>query len=144
MDDDHALPTDLAECQQLLSAAMQLSTGYVFGAFGKDAAYWNLFVAMFLFSVANGSAFWRKSSYLVGKEGEVVASPLVTVVDDPLIRRAPGSRPRRIARPSASVRSSMRFTTAASVSSSSCSRCRMRSCRSPWCSARRFSCFRCR
>lgn len=46
-----------------------------------------------IFSVANGSAFWRKSSYLVGKEGEVVASPLVTVVDDPLIPRAPGSRP---------------------------------------------------
>ncbi|HMG54080.1 MAG TPA: metallopeptidase TldD-related protein [Kofleriaceae bacterium] len=46
-----------------------------------------------LFSVANGSSFWRKSSYLVGKEGEVIASPLVTVVDDPLIARAPGSRP---------------------------------------------------
>lgn len=46
-----------------------------------------------LFSVANGSSFWRKSSYLVGKEGELVASPLVTVVDDPLIPRAPGSRP---------------------------------------------------
>ena len=46
-----------------------------------------------VFSVANGSAFWRKSSYLVGKEGEVVASPLVTIIDDPLIARAPGSRP---------------------------------------------------
>jgi PmbA protein len=46
-----------------------------------------------IFSVANGSAFWRKSSYLVGKEGEVIASPLMTVVDDPLIPQAPGSRP---------------------------------------------------
>jgi PmbA protein len=46
-----------------------------------------------IFSVANGSAFWRKSSYLVGKEGEVIASPLVTIIDDPLIPRAPGSRP---------------------------------------------------
>jgi PmbA protein len=46
-----------------------------------------------VFSVANGSAFWRRSSYLVGKEGEVVASPLVTIVDDPLMPRAPGSRP---------------------------------------------------
>lgn len=46
-----------------------------------------------IFSVANGSAFWRKSSYLVGKEGEVIASPLLTIVDDPLIKRAPGSRP---------------------------------------------------
>ncbi len=46
-----------------------------------------------VFSVANGSAFWRKSSYLVGKEGQLVASPLVTIVDDPLIQRGPGSRP---------------------------------------------------
>ncbi len=46
-----------------------------------------------LFSVANGSSFWRKSSYLIGKEGELVASPLVTLIDDPLLPRAPGSRP---------------------------------------------------
>lgn len=46
-----------------------------------------------IFSVANGASFWRKSSYLVGKEGELVASPLVTITDDPLIPRAPGSRP---------------------------------------------------
>jgi PmbA protein len=46
-----------------------------------------------IFSVANGAAFWRKSSYLVGKEGELIASPLVTITDDPLIARAPGSRP---------------------------------------------------
>ncbi|HET9621660.1 MAG TPA: metallopeptidase TldD-related protein [Kofleriaceae bacterium] len=46
-----------------------------------------------VFTVANGSAFWRNSSYLVGKEGERVASELVTIVDDPLIPRATGSRP---------------------------------------------------
>lgn len=40
-----------------------------------------------------GSSIWRKSSYLVGREGTQVASSLVTVVDDPLIPRAPGSRP---------------------------------------------------
>ena len=40
-----------------------------------------------------GSSIWRKSSYLVGREGTQVASELVTVVDDPLIARAPGSRP---------------------------------------------------
>lgn len=39
-----------------------------------------------------GSAIWRKSSYLVGREGTKVASDLVTVVDDPLIPRGPGSR----------------------------------------------------
>jgi len=40
-----------------------------------------------------GSAIWRKSSYLIGREGTRVASDLVTVEDDPLILRAPGSRP---------------------------------------------------
>ncbi|HET9933285.1 MAG TPA: TldD/PmbA family protein [Polyangiaceae bacterium] len=39
-----------------------------------------------------GGAIWRKSSYLVEREGTVVASPLVTIVDDPLIPRAFGSR----------------------------------------------------
>jgi PmbA protein len=40
-----------------------------------------------------GGAIWRKSSYLVDREGTRVASDLVTVIDDPLIPRAPGSRP---------------------------------------------------
>jgi PmbA protein len=40
-----------------------------------------------------GSAIWRKASYLVGREGTRVASDAVSVVDDPLIPRAPGSRP---------------------------------------------------
>ncbi len=40
-----------------------------------------------------GSSIWRKSSYLVGREGTRVASDLVDIVDDPLIPRAPGSRP---------------------------------------------------
>lgn len=40
-----------------------------------------------------GSAIWRKSSYLLGREGTEVASSLVTIVDDPLLPRAPGSRP---------------------------------------------------
>lgn len=39
-----------------------------------------------------GNSIWRKSSYLVGREGTEVASSLVTIVDDPLIKRAPGSR----------------------------------------------------
>jgi PmbA protein len=40
-----------------------------------------------------GSSIWRKSSYLVGREGTRVASDLIDVVDDPLIKRGPGSRP---------------------------------------------------
>jgi PmbA protein len=46
-----------------------------------------------LLSVANGAAFYRGSSYLSSREGTKVASALVTIVDDPLIQRGPGSRP---------------------------------------------------
>jgi PmbA protein len=46
-----------------------------------------------LFSVISGGAIYRKSSYLIGREGTPVASDLVNVVDDPLIKRGPGSRP---------------------------------------------------
>ena len=41
----------------------------------------------------NGNAIWRRSSYLVDRLGTKVASDLVTIVDDPLLPRAPGSRP---------------------------------------------------
>jgi len=40
-----------------------------------------------------GSSIWRESSYLVGRKGTQVASDLVTVMDDPLLPKAPGSRP---------------------------------------------------
>jgi PmbA protein len=39
-----------------------------------------------------GSAIWRKASYLAGREGTRIASDLVTIIDDPLVPRAPGSR----------------------------------------------------
>ena len=42
---------------------------------------------------AMGGAIWRKSSYLAGREGTEVASPLLTLVDDPHLVRGPGSRP---------------------------------------------------
>jgi PmbA protein len=45
-----------------------------------------------LASCITGGAIWRKSSYLVDRLGTQVASKLVTVIDDPLIPRAPGSR----------------------------------------------------
>jgi PmbA protein len=40
-----------------------------------------------------GGSIWRKASYLMEREGTLVASALVSIVDDPLILRAPGSRP---------------------------------------------------
>jgi PmbA protein len=39
-----------------------------------------------------GGSVWRKSSYLAERLGTRIASDLVTVVDDPLIPRAPGSQ----------------------------------------------------
>jgi len=45
-----------------------------------------------LAGVISGGAIYRKASYLCGREGTVIASPLVNIVDDPLIDRAPGSR----------------------------------------------------
>ncbi len=39
-----------------------------------------------------GGSLYRKSSYLVDREGSVVASPLVTLLDDPTILRGFGSR----------------------------------------------------
>ncbi|MEO8876346.1 MAG: metallopeptidase TldD-related protein, partial [Polyangiaceae bacterium] len=47
----------------------------------------------FLAECISGGSIWRKSSYLLDREGTRVASDLVTVSDDPFIVRAPGSRP---------------------------------------------------
>jgi PmbA protein len=39
-----------------------------------------------------GGALWRRSSYLVGREGSQVAADCVTLIDDPTLRRGLGSR----------------------------------------------------
>ena len=41
---------------------------------------------------STGGAIWRRSTYLLDREGTAVASPLVNITDNPLITRAPGSR----------------------------------------------------
>ena len=46
-----------------------------------------------LFGVISGGAAYRRSTYLVERENTAIASPLVTVVDDPLLPGGPGSRP---------------------------------------------------
>jgi len=46
-----------------------------------------------LFSCVNGHAIYRTQSYLCGREGDTIGSKLVTIVDDPLLARGPGSRP---------------------------------------------------
>jgi PmbA protein len=44
-------------------------------------------------SAAGGSSIYRKSSFLVDMLEKRIGSPLVTVVDDPLMKGRPGSRP---------------------------------------------------
>jgi PmbA protein len=46
-----------------------------------------------LASCVSGGSIWRRSSYLLDRLETQVASELVTVVDDPTLVRAPGSRP---------------------------------------------------
>jgi PmbA protein len=70
--------------------ARTVPTGEVPVVFDPDAAR---AILGLLAGCVMGSAIWRKSSYLVGREGTRVASDLVTVVDDPLLKRGPGSRP---------------------------------------------------
>jgi PmbA protein len=41
----------------------------------------------------SGGAIYRRSSYLCDREGTEIASPLITIEDDPLLPRGPGSRP---------------------------------------------------
>lgn len=70
--------------------ARTVTTGEFPVVFDQDAAR---SILGLMAGCAMGSSIWRKSSYLVGREGTKVASDLVTIVDDPLIPRAPGSRP---------------------------------------------------
>lgn len=44
-------------------------------------------------SCVMGDAVYRQRSYLAERIGDTIASPIVTLIDDPLIPRAPGSRP---------------------------------------------------
>ncbi len=46
-----------------------------------------------LAGVMSGGAVWRRGTYLAEREGTPIASPLCEIVDDPLLPRAPGSRP---------------------------------------------------
>ena len=70
--------------------ARKVETQEVAVIFDQDAARAMLGL---LAGAVNGSAVWRKSSYLADREGTRVASEHVTVIDDPLLVGGPGSRP---------------------------------------------------
>lgn len=46
-----------------------------------------------VFGAASGASIYRKSSFLVGKVGEQIASPLVTIIDDATMADGIASRP---------------------------------------------------
>jgi PmbA protein len=70
--------------------ARKIPTGAAPVIFSPDAARGLLAQ---LAGVMFGGAVWRRSSYLADREGTAVAAPIVEIVDDPLLRRGPGSRP---------------------------------------------------
>lgn len=45
-----------------------------------------------VFQALQGSTLYKKQSFLIGKENKPVASPLLSLTDDPLIPSGPGSR----------------------------------------------------
>jgi PmbA protein len=45
-----------------------------------------------VFAALQGSSLYQKQSFLIGKEGKVIASPVLSVTDDPTIPAGPGSR----------------------------------------------------
>ncbi len=89
LDDPKAVGEEAARRTLRKLGARSVSTCEVPVVFDPDAAR---SILGMLAGCIMGSSIWRKSSYLVGREGTEVASSLVTIVDDPLIKRAPGSR----------------------------------------------------
>jgi MFS family permease len=57
----------LAFLMHFLSAALQLCAGEIYSQFGKDATYWMLYIAMFMFAIGNGIC-------------EVVVNPMVAAL----------------------------------------------------------------
>lgn len=70
--------------------ARKVPTGQAPVVFDSDSA--RSILGTFAGSILGG-ALWRKASYLLDRLGTQVASSLVTIVDDPLVARGPGSRP---------------------------------------------------
>jgi len=70
--------------------ARKAATGEVPVVFSPEAGAQ---VLRTLFGLVSGGAAYRKATYLLGRESTLVASPIVTVVDDALVPAGPGSRP---------------------------------------------------
>lgn len=90
LDDEVEVGKEAARRTLRKLGARKVPTGEVPVVFDPDAGR---SILGLLAGCVNGGSIYRKSSYLVDREGTRVASDLVTVHDDPLIPGAPGSRP---------------------------------------------------
>ncbi|MFZ1866479.1 MAG: TldD/PmbA family protein [Polyangiales bacterium] len=90
LEDSEAVGAEAARRTIAQLGAKKLPTQELPVVFDKDAAR---SILGLLAGCVMGGSIWRRSSYLVGRVDSQVASDLVTIVDDPLIPRAPGSRP---------------------------------------------------
>lgn len=90
LEDEAAVGREAARRTVALLGAKKVPTQEAPVVFDPDAA--RSLLGAFAGCVT-GDAIYRRSSYLLDLMGESVASPLVTLVDDPLIPGGPGSRP---------------------------------------------------
>ncbi|MDD9945507.1 MAG: TldD/PmbA family protein [Myxococcales bacterium] len=90
LEDPEAVGVEAARRTLAKLGARKLATQQVPVIFDPDAGRSMLSL---LAGCITGGAVWRKASYLADREGSTIASELVTVVDDPLLPRGPGSRP---------------------------------------------------
>ncbi|MEM7449733.1 MAG: TldD/PmbA family protein [Myxococcota bacterium] len=90
LDSEHAVGKEAARRTLRQLGARKIKTQEAPVVFDPDAgrSILGLFAGCIL-----GGAIWRRSSYLVERVDTQVASDLVTIVDDPLVPKAPGSRP---------------------------------------------------
>jgi len=90
LDDEVAVGEEAARRTLRKLGARKVPTGEVPVVFDPDAGRSILGLVA---SCANAGAIYRRSSYLLDRDGTQVASDLVDIYDDPLIPGAPGSRP---------------------------------------------------
>jgi PmbA protein len=90
LDDEVSVGEEAARRTLRKLGAKKVSTGEFPVVFDPDAGR---SILGLLAGCINGGAIYRRSSYLLDRENTRVASDLVTVIDDPLMPGAPGSRP---------------------------------------------------
>ncbi len=90
LEDDQAVGREAARRTLRLLGAKKIPTGAYPVIFERDAA--RSIIGNFAGCIV-GDSIYRRSSYLLDRLESLVASPLLSIVDDPLIVGGPGSRP---------------------------------------------------